>query len=134
MPSASIIARLPSATRLPSTVPRTPLPVTAERTFRTHRAGQPSVLVQIVEGESPSPDSCTAIGQCIIDGLPKNLPAQSPVKIRFRYAANGRLTISVHVTDTGKEVTHEITRENGLSPEHLETWRQWVLASVGQAS
>jgi molecular chaperone DnaK len=114
-------------------VPRnTPLPVTAERVFRTQRAGQPSVLVQIVEGESPSPESCTAIGRCIIEGLPANLPAQSPIKIRFRYAANGRLAITVQVTDTGKEVTHEITRENSLSQEHLESWRQWVIGNVGQ--
>jgi molecular chaperone DnaK len=115
-------------------IPRnTTLPVTAERVFRTQRAGQPSVLVQIVEGESPSPESCTAIGQCIIDGLPKNLPAQSPIKIRFRYAANGRLAISVQITDTGKEVTHEIARESGLSREHLDSWRQWVIGSFGGA-
>ena len=108
-------------------IPRnTPLPAVSERVFRTQQTGQPSVLVQIVEGESASPESCTAIGQCIVDGLPPGLPAQSPIKVRFQYAANGRLTISVQVTDTGQQITHEISRENGLSQEHLDAWRQWV--------
>ena len=39
----------------------------------------------------------------------------------------GRLTISVRVTEAGQEVVNEIARDNGLSPEHLQAWRQWVL-------
>jgi molecular chaperone DnaK len=113
-------------------VPRnTPLPATAQRIFRTYQVGQPSVLVPIVEGESPSPEACTAIGECIIDRLPKNLPAQTPVLVRFHYAANGRLEISVKVGEKGQEVRQEITRVNGLSPEHLEAWRSWVMKGMG---
>jgi molecular chaperone DnaK (HSP70) len=58
-------------------------------------------------------------------------PAQTPVLVRFQYAANGRLTISVKVGEHGKEVIQEITRVNGLSPEHLEAWRQWVAQGMG---
>ncbi len=113
-------------------IPRnTPLPVTAKRVFRTQQTGQPSMLVQIVEGESPSPDDCTPIGKCIIDRLPPNLPAQTPVLVRFHYAANGRLDISVKVGENGQEVKQEISRINGLSPEHLEAWRAWVMKGVG---
>jgi molecular chaperone DnaK len=113
-------------------VPRnTPLPATAQRVFRTQQTGQASILVPIVEGESPSPDACTAIGECIINKLPPQLPAQTPIVVRFHYAANGRLTISVKVGETGQEVKQEITRVNGLSPEHLEAWRQWVAQGMG---
>ena len=57
-------------------IPRnTPLPVTAKRVFRTQKEGQRSILVQIVEGESSSPDDCTQIGKCAIRNLPPNLPS-----------------------------------------------------------
>jgi molecular chaperone DnaK (HSP70) len=113
-------------------IPRnTPLPVTAQRVFRTQQTGQPSILVPIVEGESPSADACTAIGECVIDKLPPQLPAQTPVLVRFQYAANGRLTIGVKVGEHGQEVIQEINRVNGLSPEHLEAWRQWVSQGLG---
>lgn len=112
-------------------VPRnTPLPATAQRVFRTQQTGQPSILVPIVEGESPSAETCTAIGECIIDHLPPQLPAQTPVLVRFQYAANGRLTIVVKVGENGQEITQDITRVNGLPPEHLEAWRNWVMQGV----
>jgi len=67
-------------------IPRnTALPVSAKRTFRTTKAGQHSIRVEIVEGESPSADNCTLIGRCSVRHLPPNLPAQSPVEVLFRY-------------------------------------------------
>jgi len=45
-------------------IPRnTTLPVTAKRTFQTQKANQKSILVEIVEGESPSADECNPIGR-----------------------------------------------------------------------
>ena len=65
-------------------IPRnTPLPVTAKRVFHTQKAGQKSILVQIVEGESASPDDCSQIGKCVVRDLPPNLPAQTPIEVRF---------------------------------------------------
>jgi molecular chaperone DnaK len=108
-------------------IPRnTPLPVTAKRVFKTQHAGQQSVLVQIVEGESPNPDACTAIGKCTIKNLPPNLPAHSPVTVEFHYDAAGRLTVFVEVAATGQRVSQEITRASGLTQEHLDRWREWV--------
>ena len=46
-------------------IPRnTPLPATFKGTFKTKKAGQQSIRVDIVEGESPSADDCTLIGRC----------------------------------------------------------------------
>ena len=50
--------------------------------------------------------------------------------MRFQYAANGRLTIVVKVGENGQEITQDITRVNGLPPEHLEAWRNWVMQGV----
>jgi molecular chaperone DnaK len=108
-------------------IPRnTPLPVVAQRIFKTHKASQRSILVQIVEGESLSPDDCSQLGKCSVRNLPDGLPAQTPIEVRFRYEENGRLTVHVRVEGTAKELQHEITRENSLTPEQLNSWRKHI--------
>lgn len=108
-------------------IPRnTQLPVTARRVFKTQQDGQQSVLVNIVEGESHSPDDCTQIGSCTVTGLPANLPAHTPIEVRFRYRPNGRLTVGVCVEGTDINLRHEITRENSLNQTQLDAWRSYV--------
>lgn len=116
-------------------VPRnTPLPVTAKRTFKTQKANQKSVLVQVVEGESPSADECTQIGRFSVRNLPPNLPEQSPVDVLFHYKPNGRLKVRVTVPNTETKVETEFARENSLSREHLDGWRQYICGQAPDAS
>lgn len=115
-------------------IPRnTPLPVVARRVFKTQKAAQKSILVQIVEGESLSPDDCSQLGKCSIRDLPSNLPAQSPIEVRFRYETNGRLTVTVGIEATGKRLKHELTRENTLTQDQLDSWREYV-SGLGPAN
>ena len=108
-------------------IPRnTPLPVTGKRSFKTHKANQRSILVRIVEGESPSADDCSQLGQCSVRHLPPNLPARSPVQVAFHYEPNGRLKVRVKVPNTDRRVETEIVRENSLSKEHMDGWRQYI--------
>ncbi len=108
-------------------IPRnTPIPATARRTFRTRQANQRSILVEIVEGENPSPEECTLIGRCTIRKLPRNLPARSPVDVLFHYEPNGRLTVKVSVPNTSAQVETRLTRANGLPKEHLDGWRRYI--------
>ena len=54
-------------------IPRnTALPATAKRVFRTQKANQKSILVQIVEGESANPEDCSQIGKCVVRDLPRD--------------------------------------------------------------
>ncbi len=108
-------------------IPRnTTLPVTAKRVFRTQKANQKSILVQIVEGESASPDDCSQIGKCVVRDLPPDLPAQSPIEVRFAYQDNGRLTVHVTVAGTNTELKHEITRDNSMTQQQLDAWRMFI--------
>jgi molecular chaperone DnaK len=108
-------------------IPRnTPLPVIAKRVFRTHKAAQKSILVQIVEGESLSPDDCSQLGKCSVRELPEDLPAQTPIEVRFKYEENGRLTVNVQVEGTKKQLQHELQRENSMTQEQLDSWRKQV--------
>jgi len=97
-------------------IPRnTTLPVSAKRSFRTHKDNQRTILVQIVEGEAPSADDCNPLGKCSVHGLPPKMPARSPVQVHFDYQANGRLTVRVSVPGTNREVETEIVREHSMS-------------------
>ena len=108
-------------------IPRnTPLPVSAKRIFKTSKEDQQSILVQIVEGESPSADDCTPVGRCSVRHLPRGLPAKYPIEVFFRYKANGRLRVRVRVPKTDHQVETEIVRENGLSKPQMDTWRQHI--------
>ena len=108
-------------------IPRnTSLPVAGKRVFTTSKDGQRSVLVQIVEGESDSPDDCVQIGRCTVRNLPPNLPARTPVEVRFQYEENGRLMVRVRIVGTSTNLQHEITRENTLTQKQLNTWRERI--------
>lgn len=105
-------------------VPRnTPLPAKAKRIFRTSKAGQRSIVAQIVEGESADPTECMQIGKCTVRGLPADLPAGTPIEVRFRYEENGRLNVSVHIAGIKDSINHEITRDNNLNHKQLDEWR-----------
>jgi molecular chaperone DnaK len=108
-------------------IPRnTPLPVSAKRIFKTQKANQQSILVQIVEGESASPDDCSKLGKCVVRNLPTDLAAQTPIEVRFKYEENGRLVVVVAVEGTGAVLKHELTRENSLTTDQLDSWRRYV--------
>jgi len=121
------IDRLTNRRRNGIVIPRnTRLPVTAKRTFKTHKPGQQSIKVEIIEGESPSADDCNPLGKCAVSNLPPNMPAQTPVHVLFHYQPNGRLKVKVSVAESQQEVETEIVRENGLSKEHLDGWRTFI--------
>ncbi len=108
-------------------IPRnTPLPVTAKRTFKTVKADQKSILVEVVEGESPSPDDCTMIGRFRVPHLPARLPEGAPIDVLFRYGQDGRLKVRVVIPDADTRVDSEFTRENSLPKEHLDGWREHI--------
>jgi molecular chaperone DnaK len=116
-------------------IPRnTPLPVAARRIFKTQKTGQRSILVRIVEGESLSPEDCTALGKCTVRDLPPSLPVQTPIEVRFRYEPNGRLAVHVRVEGTATELAHEMTRENSLTQDQLDSWRAYITGENGSGS
>ncbi len=108
-------------------IPRnTPLPVSAKRIFKTKSSHQRSILVRVVEGESASAADCVPLGDCVVQDLPANLPAHTPVEVSFAYEQNGRLAVEVHVQGTERHEKLTLLRENSLSREQLDAWRLFV--------
>ena len=123
-----------AATRRPRNaivIPRnTRLPVTAKRVFKTQKPNQRSIRVEIVEGESATPEDCSQLGKCTVRDLPSNLPAQTPIEVQFHYEENGRLTVKVQVAGTDKHLQHELMRENSLTQDQLDSWRRYITGGV----
>ena len=109
-------------------VPRnTPLPVVSRRVFKTHKPNQESILVQIVEGESTTPEDCSQLGRCSIWDLPDSLPVGTPIEVKFAYEENGRLKIKVKIGGAErKSFRYEIQRPNSLTKEQLDSWREYI--------
>jgi len=113
-------------------IPRnTPLPARCTEKFVTKRAGQTSIVVQVLEGESTLPGECTAIGRTAIAGLPDGLPQGWPIEVTFEYGTNGRLNVHALVPGTDREVALEIQRDVGLSEEGISRWSQPVADAAG---
>jgi molecular chaperone DnaK (HSP70) len=127
--SLRVVAVDPQTRRKQTTVviPRnTLLPVSAKRIFTTSKDSQRSVRVQIVEGEGSSPEACITIGRCVVRDLPADLPAQTPVEVRFHYKENGRLQVRMRVTGTGQDLPYEFSREHALTDDQLDAWRMRI--------
>ena len=106
-------------------IPRnTQLPITGQRKFNI-RAGQKSILVKIVEGESKNPSDCMPIGQCSIQ-LPQDLPPDSIARVLFRYREDGRLSVKVAIDNTDIVLKHDFIRENSMPQEAMDAWREYI--------
>jgi molecular chaperone DnaK len=104
----------------------TPLPHTVQATFKTHRDGQPNILIRVVEGESERPEACTQVGVCTVSDLPPNLPKGWPVIVSYSYAQDGRLSVTARLKGQQAAVTTTFQREHRLSASDLTQWSEFV--------
>jgi len=105
-------------------IPRnTPLPAAGVGVFDTLRDNQRGVIVNVVEGGDQSGNNATRIGKCVVSGLPQGLPAGTPVKVRFDYGINGRLTVTASLPGMMSKATMTLERASGLSEESIAQWR-----------
>jgi molecular chaperone DnaK len=109
----------------------TPLPAKFKERFATKTANQRTIAIQVLEGESPQPSECTVIGRTVIRDLPDNLPKNWPVEVTFKYAANGRLTVSATVPGTQHKTKLELERAAGMSDEGIARWKRPIEAAAG---
>lgn len=130
--SLGIIATDPATRRKQNAIllPRnTPLPAKAKKIFRTFKDGQKSIVVHIIEGESMDPEECMQIGKCTVRNLPSDLPAGTPIEVRFQYESNGRVQVILNVAGRQENITHDLARSNNLEESELETWRRAIIGT-----
>jgi len=106
-------------------IPRnTTIPKKASDKFTTAVDNQPSVEVQVFQGERPMAQDNKKIGTFHLDGLPP-APRQVPqIEVTFEIDANGVLSVSAKDLGTGKEQHIRIEGSSGMSKDEVEKMKR----------
>ncbi|MCA9265933.1 MAG: Hsp70 family protein, partial [Planctomycetales bacterium] len=114
-------------------IPRnTPLPAETKRSFVTKVDNQPTVVIQVLEGESKVPAECAKLGRAVIRNLADcRLPAGTPIEVKYQYSSNGRFHVEASLTAGGEQARIELRRNRGLSSEHLTRWTRILTQDGG---
>jgi molecular chaperone DnaK len=113
-------------------IPRnTPLPVAKVSRFQTAKAGQRSVVANVIEGGDLSGNNATRIGKCTIKDLPPDLAAGTPVDVSFEYSDAGRLKVRARLPTLGIGAVLMIERASGLTEQQVKQWGDVVGTSKG---
>ena len=113
-------------------IPRnTPLPFEVTREFVTRTDNQRSVKVKLLEGDSSLLDQCSPLAVAAIKHLPPNLPAGTPITVRYSFQSNGRLEVDAQVADMGDQAHIELHRVRGMADQRVETWKRVICEDGG---
>ncbi len=108
-------------------IPRnTPLPASHTKRYGTVRDNQQYILVQIIEGESRSPEACMPVGECTVGPLPHGLPRKSLVTVTFTYDGSGMLHVLAKQTDTGVNAQCTLVRPRAMSEQELSATAELI--------
>jgi molecular chaperone DnaK len=102
----------------------TTIPTKKTEVFTTAADGQPSVEVQVFQGERPMARDNKQIGTFHLDGIPPAPRGTPKVEVSFDLDANGVLSVSAKDLGTGKSQQIRIEGSSGLSKDEVEKMKR----------
>jgi molecular chaperone DnaK len=107
----------------------TTIPTKKSETFSTAADNQPSVELNVLQGERPMAKDNRSLGRFHLDGLPPAARGIPQIEVTFDIDANGILQVSAKDKGTGKEQKIRIEASSGLTDEEIEKMRNEAKAN-----
>jgi molecular chaperone DnaK len=102
----------------------TTIPTSKSQVFSTAADNQPSVEINVLQGEREMAADNKTLGRFILDGIPPAPRGVPQVEVTFDIDANGILNVKAKDKATGKEQSIRIEASSGLSKEEIEKMKK----------
>ncbi|GMO67690.1 MAG: molecular chaperone DnaK [Endomicrobiia bacterium] len=100
----------------------TTVPAKRSQIFSTAADNQPSVEINVLQGERPMAKDNLSLGKFMLDGIPPAPRGVPQIEVTFDIDANGILHVSAKDKGTGKEQSIKISSSTKLSKEDISKY------------
>ena len=102
----------------------TTIPTSKTQVFSTAADNQPSVEINVLQGEREMAADNKTLGRFILDGIPPAPRGVPQIEVTFDVDANGILNVKAKDKATGKEQSIRIEASSGLSKDEIEKMKK----------
>ncbi len=102
----------------------TTIPTAKNQIFSTAADSQPSVEINVLQGERPMAPDNKSLGKFILDGIPPTPRGIPQIQVTFDIDANGILNVSAKDNATGKAQSIRIEGSCGISDEEIKKMKK----------
>jgi len=97
----------------------TTIPTEESMVFATEEDGQTSMMIHVLQGEREMAKDNISLGLFKLDGVPPAPRYEQEVEVTFKIDADGILTVSAQILETGKKEAIRVTKPTALSKEEI---------------
>lgn len=108
----------------------TTIPTSKSQIFSTAQDNQPSVEINVLQGERPMAAQNRSIGRFNLDGIPPMRRGEAQIEVTFDIDANGILKVSAQEKKTGKEQSIRIEASTGLTDDEIQRMKNEAEANA----